>query len=303
MKYKGIVCEKCGVEVIQSKVRRERMGHIELAAPVAHIWFLKSVPTRIGILLDMTLRDLERVLYFENFVVTEPGLTPLKQGELLGEEQMMRYREEFGEDAFSAGIGAEAVRDMLQTALRYSELRGLRWRQIDLLRRRLTVGKSKTEAGSGRSIPLNERATATLAFWADLFPERGMEHFVFPSERYGAGGDSFEPRVYNTDPSRPIKSWKEAWESAKKKAGVNCRFHDLRHTAVTRMLEGGAPLAVVATILGWSSATTVRMAKRYGHIGNVAQRQAVEILDRPVPRSELPSTDPRAQFSTPKRSN
>ncbi|MCL6608926.1 MAG: DNA-directed RNA polymerase subunit beta' [Geminicoccaceae bacterium] len=114
MKYKGIVCEKCGVEVIQSKVRRERMGHIELAAPVAHIWFLKSVPSRIGVLLDMTLRDLERILYFENWVVIEPGLTPLKQHELLSEEQVQRYRDEFGEDAFTVGIGAEAVRDMLK---------------------------------------------------------------------------------------------------------------------------------------------------------------------------------------------
>jgi DNA-directed RNA polymerase subunit beta' len=114
MKYKGIVCEKCGVEVIQSKVRRERMGHIELAAPVAHIWFLKSVPSRIGVLLDMTLRDLERVLYFEQFVVVEPGLTSLKQHELLTEEQVNRYKDEFGEDAFSVGIGAEAVRDMLK---------------------------------------------------------------------------------------------------------------------------------------------------------------------------------------------
>ncbi|MFO1038002.1 MAG: DNA-directed RNA polymerase subunit beta' [Geminicoccaceae bacterium] len=114
MKYKGIVCEKCGVEVIQSKVRRERMGHIELAAPVAHIWFLKSVPSRIGVLLDITLRDLERVLYFDNWVVVEPGLTPLKPNELLTEEQVNRYRDEFGDDAFTVGIGAEAVRDMLR---------------------------------------------------------------------------------------------------------------------------------------------------------------------------------------------
>ena len=89
MKYKGIVCEKCGVEVIQSKVRRERMGHIELASPVAHIWFLKSVPSRIGVLLDMTLRDLERVLYFDNWVVVEPGLTTLDRGQLLNEEQYL----------------------------------------------------------------------------------------------------------------------------------------------------------------------------------------------------------------------
>ena len=113
MKYKGIVCEKCGVEVIQSKVRRERMGHIELAAPVAHIWFLKSVPSRIGVLLDMTLRDLERVLYFENYVVVEPGMTTLKPRELLSEEQLNRAKDEFGDDTFTYGIGAEAVRDLL----------------------------------------------------------------------------------------------------------------------------------------------------------------------------------------------
>jgi DNA-directed RNA polymerase subunit beta' len=122
MKYRGIICEKCGVEVTLSKVRRERMGHIELAAPVAHIWYLKSLPSRIGLLMDMTLKDLERVLYFENYVVTEPGLTPLKQFELLGEEQYQRAVEEYGEDSFTAGIGAEAIRDLL-CALDLEELK------------------------------------------------------------------------------------------------------------------------------------------------------------------------------------
>lgn len=113
MKYKGITCEKCGVEVTLQKVRRERMGHIELASPVAHIWFLKSLPSRIGLLLDMTLKDLERVLYFENYVVVEPGLTPLKQNELLSEEQYQNALDEYGPDAFTVGIGAEAMREML----------------------------------------------------------------------------------------------------------------------------------------------------------------------------------------------
>ena len=113
MKYRGIICEKCGVEVTLAKVRRERMGHIELAAPVAHIWFMKSLPSRLGLLLDMTLKDLERILYFENYVVIEPGLTPLKMGELLSEDQYMTAQEEYGEDSFRAGIGAEAIRDML----------------------------------------------------------------------------------------------------------------------------------------------------------------------------------------------
>ncbi|SOB86594.1 DNA-directed RNA polymerase subunit beta' [Sphingomonas guangdongensis] len=113
MKYKGIVCEKCGVEVTVSKVRRERMGHIELAAPVAHIWFLKSLPSRIGLLLDMQLKQLERVLYFESYIVTEPGLTPLEKFQLLTEDELLDAQDEYGEDAFTAGIGAEAVKIML----------------------------------------------------------------------------------------------------------------------------------------------------------------------------------------------
>lgn len=113
MKYKGVTCEKCNVEVTLSNVRRERMGHIELACPIAHIWFLKSLPSRIGLLLDMTLKDLERVLYFENFVVVEPGLTPLKEFELLDEEQYQSAQDEYGADSFNAMIGAEAIRTML----------------------------------------------------------------------------------------------------------------------------------------------------------------------------------------------
>ncbi|MFO1099326.1 MAG: DNA-directed RNA polymerase subunit beta' [Xanthobacteraceae bacterium] len=114
MKYKGIICEKCGVEVTLSRVRRERMGHIELAAPVAHIWFLKSLPSRIGLLLDMTLKDLERILYFEYYVVLEPGLTPLQHRSLLSEEEYLRAQDEYGADSFTAMIGAEAIREMLK---------------------------------------------------------------------------------------------------------------------------------------------------------------------------------------------
>jgi len=113
MKHRGVVCEKCGVEVIQSKVRRERMGHITLASPVAHIWFLKSLPSRIGNILELTLRDLERVLYFECHIVTDPGETELKWGELLNEEQLVAAREKHGRESFQVGIGAEAVRDLL----------------------------------------------------------------------------------------------------------------------------------------------------------------------------------------------
>jgi len=114
MKHRGVVCEKCGVEVIQSKVRRERLGHIELAAPVAHIWFLKSLPSRIGSLLDMTLRELEKVLYFEAFVVVKPKKTPLKEKELLSDERYRKALEEYGAESFDAGMGAEAIRELLE---------------------------------------------------------------------------------------------------------------------------------------------------------------------------------------------
>jgi len=122
MKHRGIVCEKCGVEVIQSKVRRERMGHIELASPVAHIWFLKCLPSKIGNLVDLTLKDLERVLYFENYIVIDPKDTPLGNGTLLTDEQLMRAREEYG-DRFEVGIGAEAIQKILKS-LDLEELSG-----------------------------------------------------------------------------------------------------------------------------------------------------------------------------------
>lgn len=172
-----------------------------------------------------------------------------------------------------------AVLVALNTGMRYSELRLLRWQQVDLERQTVRVGKSKTDAGTGRMIPLNDKATKVLKFWAERFPDREAEHFVFPSERYGAGGNKFEPTVYDIQPEKAINSWKEAWESVKEDTDIKIRFHDLRHTCVTRMLEGGVPLSVVASILGWSPATTTRMMKRYGHIGQVAQRQAVEVLD------------------------
>lgn len=125
MKHRGVVCEKCGTEVTLAKVRRERMGHIDLASPVAHIWFLKSLPSRIGLMLDMTLRDIERILYFEAYVVTEPGLTALERGTLLTEEQFLQARQEHGDD-FEAAMGAEAVYELLRTIDLQSEMVTLR---------------------------------------------------------------------------------------------------------------------------------------------------------------------------------
>ena len=115
MKFRGIICEKCGVEVTKSNVRRERMGHINLATPVAHIWFLKSLPSRISLTIDMKLKEVERVLYFESFIVIEPGLTNLKKYQLLNEEELTKYQDEHGEEAFTAGIGAEAILEILKS--------------------------------------------------------------------------------------------------------------------------------------------------------------------------------------------
>jgi DNA-directed RNA polymerase subunit beta' len=126
MKFRGIICEKCGVEVTKSNVRRERMGHIDLACPVAHIWFLKSLPSRISLAIDMKLKEVEKVLYFESFIVIEPGLTKLKKGQLLNEDELIKAQDEFGEDAFSAGIGAEAVREILINLDLKSEQKKLR---------------------------------------------------------------------------------------------------------------------------------------------------------------------------------
>jgi integrase len=139
------------------------------------------------------------------------------------------------------------------------------------------VGLSKTNSKTGRLLPLNDRAVAILRFWGSFFPQRAPRHFVFPSERYGTSGDGATV-IYDSDPTKPIGRWKEAWESAKVRASVTCRFHDLRHTGCTRMLEGGVPFSVVATIMGWSPSTTVRMSRRYGHIGRHSQRQAVKTL-------------------------
>jgi len=125
LKHRGVICEKCGVEVTLSKVRRERMGHIELASPVAHIWFLKSLPSRLGMVLDMTLRDIERVLYFEAYVVTEPGMTPLNRGQLLSEDDYLAKTEEYG-DEFTAMMGAEGVRALLSGLDVTSEIETIR---------------------------------------------------------------------------------------------------------------------------------------------------------------------------------
>jgi integrase len=176
-----------------------------------------------------------------------------------------------------------AVEIALGTCMRYSEIRLMRWSQIEFSKNELRVGKSKTEHGEGRVIPLNQKTRTILDFWAERFPERKPNHFVFAYERYGGKGEDdafgFTGRaVYDTDPTKPVGNWKEGWEAAKKRSGVACRFHDLRHTGCTRMLEAGVPFSVIAVIMGWSPSTAVRMARRYGHIGHSARKDAVTKL-------------------------
>jgi integrase len=160
-------------------------------------------------------------------------------GRALTEDEESRLLHECGKSRGRSLYAAIVL--ALNTCMRYSEIRMLRWYQVDMVKRTITVGKSKTEAGDGRVIPINRRVRTVLEFWAEMFPERKPQHFLFPAEKYGASGNSFQPCVYAQDPTKPIGDWKEAWEGAKKRAGVQCRFHDLRHTGCTRMLERGVP--------------------------------------------------------------
>lgn len=194
----------------------------------------------------------------------------------------------------------------LSTAMRYSETRLLKWKQIDFASRTVWVGKSKTRHGDGRPIPMNDRAFQVMSMWAENFPGRQPEHYVFPAERYGASGDGSnggkftagKACVHSTDATKPIGDWKEAWEAARERAKVSCRWHDLRHTACTRMLEAGAPFSVVATIMGWSPSTAVRMSRRYGHIGQAAQREAVKALEAAQPKQDARAADDAVRDET-----
>jgi integrase len=167
------------------------------------------------------------------------------------------------------------VEALLGSAMRISELLSLNRDSINFERKEAKI--------VGKGIPLNKRVRTVLEFWAERFPNRKPNEFVLPFERYGGKGKDeifgFAGSIaYDTDLSKPVGDWKEGWEAAKKRAGVTCRFHDLRHTGCTRMLEAGVPFSVVSDIMGWSPSTAVRMAKRYGHIGHSARREAVDKL-------------------------
>jgi integrase len=183
-----------------------------------------------------------------------------------------------------------AVVIALNTGMREGEIRQLRWSQIDFDARTLTVGKAKTSAGTGRAVPMNDRLTLALRTWSNQTPDRKSDHHVFPAEQYGQPGEKSDGR-FELDPTKPIGSWKTAWRTARRDSNVKCRFHDLRHSAVTRLLEAGVSFPIVASLLGWSPSTTTKMAKRYGHIGNAAHRAAVTALDPSTGRNTPPATD------------
>jgi integrase len=175
----------------------------------------------------------------------------------------------------------------IETAARYGTIRRLQWKNVDFANRCLTFGKDKTRAGTGRTIPLLPRAFEVLRFWAESFPERQPDHFVFPHERYGASGADevfgfTAAAVYDSNPTRPTGSIKVAWERARKRAGLeSVRIHDLRHTGVSRMIANRIPLPIIAKIVGWSPGTLAKMSARYGHFSVEEMRMALESVNRP----------------------
>ena len=163
----------------------------------------------------------------------------------------------------------------LNTGMRASEIRGLTWQQVDFFGSALTVGKSKTAAGTGRMIPLNPRALAVLTHWRGLFAGAQPEHYVFPHEKYGLAGNDRQPCAWEIDPTQPMHRWKVAWEGARKTAGISCRFHDLRHTFISRLAESQASDSTVMALAGHVSRA---MMERYSHIRMEAKRRAVDTL-------------------------
>ena len=177
----------------------------------------------------------------------------------------------------------------LCTGMRKGEIMHLRWGQIFLLDEpHLIVGVSKTSTGRRRRVPLNARAIATLTEWARQFPNLSPDHFVFPQERYSRQPKGRPTKIHTHDPTRPLGTCRTAWKAAGRRTGIEMRFHDLRHTAVSRMLRAGVPLTTVAQIVGWSASTMYLMAKRYAHILQPEMRKAVAVLEGKA-RADLPT--------------
>ena len=266
----------------------------------------------------------------------QADVTMLKEkddaGQALTSEQETQLLRECGASASRAVFPFVAL--ALETGARYNTIRTLQWGNIDFANRCLKFGKDKTAAGTGRTIPMNLRAIETLKFWAQQFPDRKPEHFVFPSEKYGLHGTKGTfggaVRVYEYDAGKPIGTIKSAWQSAKKRTQRHCpnckdgtlvdqkkaegficascnfeveelpagltslRFHDLRHSAVSRMIAARIPLPIIAKIVGWSSSTMAKMASRYGHFGIEELRSAVESMSSTAIVAGYPQNSPQS---------
>lgn len=193
----------------------------------------------------------------------------------------------------------------LHTGARFGVVSKLKWSHVDFAGRTLKWGKDKTDSGDHRTVPMSNRIVESLKMWAENFPDRKASHYVFPSEKYGRvghkfgrEGDASDSVVYGTDPSQHIGSIKTAWEGAQSRSGIKCRVHDLRHTAVSRMLESGVPFMMVARIVGWSAANTILMAKRYGHFSQNALRGAMESINLTSPLKSHPFEAPTHSVSS-----
>jgi len=162
----------------------------------------------------------------------------------------------------------------LYVGLRRNEIRLLRWRQVDLVNPKITVAESKTDAGAGREVPLLGLALKVMHEWEKNFPDHKPEHYVFPHERYSPGSSKKAPRGYDLDPTRPLNNWKTSWTTARKRAGIWVRYHDLRHTAGTRFMQK-MPLPMVAKVMGWTPSTMYEMSMRYGHFTVEEMRAAM----------------------------
>jgi integrase len=256
---KQLLCDISGADVSDCQKARQRDG-------VAG----RTVNMEVGVLRAILRRYRlwETIAPDVDFLKENPSpgraLTADEEKALLGEAQRSRCRSLY-----------PVVMLALNTGLRASEIRGLQWGQVDFLGEALTVGNSKTAAGTGRIVPLNPRAVAVLTHWRAQFPGAEPEHYVFPHEKYGLAGNDRQPCAWQVDATQPMHRWKVAWEAARRRAKVSCRFHDLRHTFISRLAESQASDSTVMALAGHVSRA---MMERYSHIRMEAKRRAVDGL-------------------------
>ena len=256
---KQLLCDISGQDLAayQTKRKREEVSN-------------RTVNLEVGVLRSILRRNRmwEAISADVDFLKENPSpgraLTAEEETRLLGAAKKSRCRSLY-----------PVVMLAINTGMRASEIRGLKWAQVDFLANSLTVGKSKTAAGTGRLIPLNTRAVALLDAWRRLFPGAEPEHFVFPHEKYGLAGNDRKQCAHEIIPTEPMHRWKVAWESARKAANVCCRFHDLRHTFISRLAESQASDSTVMALAGHVSRA---MMERYSHIRLEAKRKAVDTL-------------------------